>query len=273
MTSMHTLVKSQTVFIDSSTCGAADTPWQYTLGCGPLSLCCNQDEIMVLTLKRFSVLATWTWLPACILTVELNEVPHTITLPAGNPTLRELATMIDKQITTSGFQCLFDRPSNSLVFDSDAGDVQLVFPDTDVAALFGFATATPGPAQSVKSQHPIVPLAFDSIKVCLDSVTPDYEAHSYTTASGELLQPTSCLAVLPVDVQPFTWLDYRNVDNSFALPVTNREIQRLSFRLTDFSGAPLRRLPHHFIVLQVETYKRNDPVLMLMGSALVHLLA
>ncbi|MGH8467020.1 MAG: hypothetical protein ACRER5_23000, partial [Pseudomonas sp.] len=152
------------------------------------------------------------------------------------------------------------------VFKSALGDVQLSFPDPIIMRCLGFDTE-PGPGSVVISQRAIVPLAFTSIKILLSGISPDGSAWNYTTSPGALLQPTSCMAMFPVDAQPFTWLRYDNTDGSFQQPVADKNITQLRFHLTDWDGQPLTALTRNYMVLKVDTYKRTDPSLGLLATA------
>ncbi|MGH6610530.1 MAG: hypothetical protein ACRECQ_09745, partial [Burkholderiaceae bacterium] len=255
---MRERVRGQSLFIDSARCNPGETPGAYTVTFPPGAVQCHADETLVLTLKRFTARATWYWIPRDMrLRVELNEIVKEVTVTAGNPSLKELALEITRGVDDDKFRCRADRPTNRLIFDAgdDAVEVLVSFIDPELAPLLGFDTPPTPALRAIKSDRALKPLAFDALKVHISGVTAEGLAHNMANMRGELMQATNVIAAFPADVEAFTLLDFRNLDDSFAMPLADKALTQLRVQLTDFDDAPIAQLPHHVMQLQVDTYR------------------
>lgn len=251
-------VASQTIFLDSSQGEGA--PWAWRVHFEPSSVACAPGQRLVLKLTAFHVLASWSWIPRGAVCTYKDDhgtaVP--LVLPEGNPKLRALAADLQAQVRASApsrrhVSVDYLPASGKLLFTSGAGS-QLTFPDDETAALLGFRSRATRADGQLRSDEPIKPVAFDSIRIGLAGVTRAGGAHSCTNSGSRFVRPCDTLAIVPVDAEPFTWLTHTSADDSFAISLADWELRSLEFTLSDFSGRPLTALPHHYITLSVETH-------------------
>ncbi len=219
---------------------------------------------MSLTLERFYTVAAWDWIPpgtAFVLrTADGSGGPALwteVALPAGNPRLPQLAGAIAKAAAAAGATCAYEPRRNRFVLGSEYG-LQLEFPSLDVARMLGFDELLVGPGATLTSTHAIRPLPVDAIAVHVAGVRPSPAGHNLTNTAGAgaHLQPCSVLGVIPVDVAPYTVLDWANTAGSFTMVLADASVSSLAFSMTDWAGAPLRALGQHYLTLRVDTHAR-----------------
>ena len=285
---MTTPIRSQTIFLDSSKALGSSSSWGITLDSGLVS--CGPDEELSISIERFSCLSSWSWMPAGKSFVfydasGLDAV--TVALPAGNPTLQDLAAGITNEIaaTRPNFTCIYEVTTGSLLFTSNV-TMSLVFPDLATAKLLGFTTLTPisfntyngdkirawwgdGTCDdAIRSDFPLVPLAFRSINVGVSGFSPVCHSINNSGPSGSM-QTCDTLTVIPVDAAPQTWLDYRNVPGANQMRVADKQLTMLHFNFTDDFGSPIVALPsQQFLQLRVDTYKTFDSTCVLLSNIL-----
>ena len=211
----------------------------------------------------------------------------TVALPAGNPTLQDLAAGITNEIaaTRPSFTCIYEVTTGCLLFTSNV-TMSLAFPDLSTAKLLGFNTLTPlsfntyhgdtikayygdGSADdAIRSDFPLVPLAFRSIHIGVSGFSPVCHSLNNSGPSGSM-QTCDTLAVIPVDAAPQTWLDYRNVPGANQVRVADKHLTLLQFNMTDDFGSPIVGLPaQQFLQLRVDTYKTFDSTCVLLSNIL-----
>lgn len=285
---MATPVRSQTIFLDSSRAWGTNCDWGITLESGLVD--CGADECMAVSVERFSCLASWTWLPAGAAFVYHDDsggADVTVALPAGNPRLEDLAAGITSEIaaTRPYFTCVFERTTGCLLFTSNYV-MSLTFPSLATAALLGFTSVSVQSASTyhgdtlkaywedgtadnaVRSQQPLVPLPFRSIRIGVSGFTPLSRSLCNAGTNGAV-QTCDTLAVVPVDSAPQTWLDYRNQPGANQMRVADKQLTQVRFAMTDDFGRPLTALPvQQFLQLRVDTYKTFDATCVLLSNIL-----
>ena len=279
-------IRSQTIFLDSSKAQGTASSWGITLDSGLVR--CDDDECMMVSIERYSCLTSWPWMPSgksFVFHDASGLDPVTVTLPAGNPTLQDLAAGITSEIavTRSSFTCIFEVTTGCLLFTSNV-TMSLAFPDLATAKLLGFGSLNPisfntyhgdtikayfgdGSADdAIRSDFPIVPLAFSSINIGVSGFSP--VCHSLNNTSG-IVQACDTLAIIPVDSGPMCWLDYRNVPGANQMRIADKHLTQIQFNMTDEFGKPITTLPaQQFLQLRVDTYKTFDSACVLLSNIL-----
>ncbi len=273
-----TTLRSQTLLIGSANPAnpTAETPWSFSVSLSPDLVRCRRGERLRLTLKRLCARALWQWVPRSIsFGVTVREPGRytfrTVTLPPGNPCFEAVAKAITAQTCVAGFKCAHDCATLKLTFaytppanatlDLSVPYVQLLFADPLAAQLLGFGTLPPetvvySDGLSMTSREPLSDLPFDTVKVHVSGVNPAaYGASGTNLTPGALVEPTTVLAAFHVAADPFKLLDYRNVDDAFAMDITDDTVRALRFEFTDRADRPLTQLTHHYMYLQVDTLR------------------
>ncbi len=272
---MH--AKSQTLLISSSNCSnpITDMPWDYGITFAPDLVSCRPNEKLRLTLKRVCARATWTWVPYnCKFTVTLLEAGgytfHDVFLPAGNPTFKDLAASITKQVNVPGFSCTINKATLLLVFTYYSTSnlaqpfVQLDFTEFPIVQkLLGFGDGNGNIVYSsgatLQSDEVLSDTPFDSIKIHVQGINAESQ-HATNIGQNDFMQGTDLIAAITVDSSAFSLLDWRNVDDSFSMTITDKTIRSLRFQLTDWQNLPLTQMSHHFLYIVIETI-REEPSL------------
>lgn len=265
-------VKSQTLLISSrnSANSTSDTPYDYGIVLAPGLVRCRPEQKLRMSLKRMSCRANWQWVPQnCSFTVTLLQsdgyVPHNVVLAAGNPSFRDLASGITKQVGVSGFSCTYDKAASHLVFfyistsNLSQPFIQLDFTAfPNVQQLLGFGEGSGvivySDGATLRSREPLNDTPFNSVKVHVSGVTPEsHSANATNLGANEFVQECNILAAFAVDSSAFGLMDYRNVDQSFTMTLTDKAIRSLRFHFTDWSDRPLTQLTDHHLYLQIDT--------------------
>jgi hypothetical protein len=278
-------VKTQSLFL-SSAAGAlpSDTNERLTCHMEPGLLQCRADEYMTVTLDQLFTLHTWAFIPpGRLLTVrDLSAgVDAPVLLQEGNPSLPALARDIHATVNLhfareAGFFCAFIPATNKLHFEA-VHDIALLFRTAEDARLLGFNdTYVTSETQRIVSDDPIKPLPVDAIRVDLAGVRAAQGDANATNVGPRgrsgLVSPCNTLAVVPVENKPFTMLRWSNPSDAFTLRLADTSIPALTFHFQDWEGRPLR-LDNVWLVLRVQTFRKDDPGTALLAELLQELRA
>lgn len=258
---MHTLVASQTLSINSSECPTG-SPGDFSVALPANAVSCTDGQVFMVSLKRFCTFAGWSWIPeGSAFTIEVNELPYTLTLPPGNPTLKVIAQSITSQVSAPKFLCSYERNSQKLVFAcAPSSEIQLIFSNPAVGKYLGFDSAVAPTLGLIKSQRAIQPIALSAIRVHMYGMQSFMNSGNWHNTRQELMQPSRCLATIPADVEPYTRMDVV-LDSTFKMPVVDKDITELRFHITDTHSADIPELTEVELQVQIDTYQTMDPSL------------
>lgn len=263
---MYDLVRSSTVLIDS-TKRSAPAACDYSVSFNSDLVSCESGQLIKVTLESFTCQLTWGWIQAAdaAFAITLGAYTFPISVEAGNPTLPALARAITlsffgtSAVDYTLFRCSYDAVQNSLVFASQAGPLTLVFPSAQTAAVYGFATATPPAAATVRGTVPINPFRYKSLVVSANGLTPYSTGNGTNLADGSVSR-TTMLASIPVgDVAPWTLIDWHNSYDAFGMYISDRRVNVINFKFANYAGDPLTALPDHQMCLRFDVYDVEDP--------------
>lgn len=266
------IATSQTVLIDSAFCASpsTDTPWDYSVVLAPDLVRCKPNEKLRITLKRLECRAMWLWIPRDMyFYITLNkELPgYRVKIPGGNPTFRAVAEAIKAQVPDKAFNCTFSPSRRGLTFVYRPMAplepcMQLEFTeDPELGPLLGFSpdasvVFTEAGERRIDSEFPLSDTPFDAVKVHVTGVTPEPQSYNAAnSAPGTQCEATDILAAFQVDCEAFEILEYRNIDDTFAMTIGDKAIRTLHFRLTDWHDRPLTNFTDHYIYLQIDTLR------------------
>ncbi len=246
------------------------TPYRYTVSFDADLANCADDEVIRIGLQNFTAPLQWSWLTpdASAFVVHHAGIDYQVAVTPGNPTCRRLASLVTvgfwaakgEPVDTTRFRCGFDAVTGKLTFSGGGAAVGLTFPSDAAARVYGFDSAVTAVRSLLVADAPLNPQRYASLCLTLEGVTPR-ACFNASNQAGGAAQPTTMFASIPVpaDAVPFAPLVWTNDAKSFAMFISDRRLNTLTFSFTDVDGRPVLDLPDHQLTLAVDVYTVTNP--------------
>ena len=145
------------------------TPWHYSIVVPADAVQCEDDEILGISLIRFSAYRDWAGIPATDNSVHFQTTlgSETVTLSPGNPTNSQIALQLSNN--TLSISVLYDAPSNTLIFSCP--NTMSLTCTTTLGTTLGFPSGSSGSATFLQSAT-LRPPQLDQVIVRLEGVSP-----------------------------------------------------------------------------------------------------
>ena len=227
------------------------TPYHYGIVVPADGVQCEDDEVLAISLLRFSAYRDWAGIPANDNTVTFTTSAgsQSVYISPGNPTNSQIALQLANN--TLSISVTYDTPSNTLIFTCP-NSMQLTCTPT-LGTTLGFPTGTSASSTLLQSAT-LRPPQLDQVVLHLEGIAPYADRPNMESAFG-MMRPSTMLCAFAADGGPYTHIKYENACEEFELMVENRQLNVLWFLLTDFLGNPLTYLGDHTIVLRIRTLK------------------
>lgn len=252
---MNKLVKSQCIFIQSKN-RTSGTTYNFDIDFRNQYISCEDDELMSITLLNFNMYCDWyvvndTNNNFSIRKLSNNETIN-ITIPTGNYPYKTLYQTIN--LLYGSKVCNFSKIQNKFFFTFSEPH-QITFQDKSKEIL-GF-TNNAYTGSVIMSDYVLNPTKLlDSICVSMNGVQP-YKCYNLSNNNG-FIEISNMLCAIPFVSAPYDIFTYSNTGDNFKLFVFDKNIQKLSFRITDFDGNDLTYIPEFTMCLKVDTYIEQD---------------
>ena len=227
------------------------TPCHYSIVVPAGTVQCEDDEVLGISLIRFSAYRDWAGIPATDNTVQFQTTAgsDTVTISPGNPTNSQIALQLSNN--TLAIAVTYDSPSNTFMFSCQ--NTMSLTCTTTLGTTLGFPSGSSGSATFLQSGT-LRPPQLDQVVVRLEGLAPFADRANLESAPG-VMNPSTMLCAFPADGGPYMHITYQNACEEFELKVENRQINVLWFLLTDYEGNPLTYLGEHTIALRIRTLK------------------
>lgn len=193
--------------------------------------------------------------------IDANGPGIDVRIPPGTYRFRDLERAINAQTQhpnpALSVTCTFDMHTNGFVFTASSA-WSLHFFGTSWQ-LLGFSPTDRPYASSIRSTQIIDPQPVRTINLAIDGVTPAGRGN-YSNTAGYMKATTTLMSIaVGRNMQPFDTIEYTAPGNGlFAVHIQEKCLNELCIRVTDHTGADLKQLPEHSLLLQVETVDRRD---------------
>ena len=251
------LIKSQTLFVQGKNRITGGNPWNFEISIPEKYIMCDNEDIIQITLMNYSTYRSWYTLNTGYNTIAFKNMVSTvttnITIPAGNYSYKNLATMISSLYPST--TCTWNVSSNKLKFVF-VQNHELSFPDQSYQIL-GFNQGAVVTGTTITSQNVLKPTTYDHICIHLKNVTPHMN-FNLDNNQGIDMKVSDILLAMPVTSQPFDLLVWRNYNNEFPLYIKEKKLSSLRFWFTDYDNNLLTYIPDCQMSIRVDTYRIKD---------------
>ena len=232
-------------------------PWNFETSIPEKYIMCDNEDIIQITLMNYSTYRSWYTLNTGYNTIAFKNMVSTvttnITIPAGNYSYKNLATMISSLYPST--TCTWNVSSNKLKFVF-VQNHELSFPDQSYQIL-GFNQGAVVTGTTITSQNVLKPTTYDHICIHLKNVTPHMN-FNLDNNQGITMKVSDILLAMPVTSQPFDLLVWRNYNNEFPLYIKEKKLSSLRFWFTDYDNNLLTYIPDWQMSIRVDTYRIKD---------------
>ena len=245
---------TQHLFINSAH-RAQGTPCHYSIVVPAGALSCDDDQLLGVSLMRFSAYRDWAGIPAGDNTVTLatSQGSQTVAISPGNPSNAAIAAQLSANALSVA--ATWDGPSNTLVL-SCPYPLTLTCSAT-LGATLGFPSGSTGAAATLVKSATLRPPQVDQVVVRLEGMVPYADRGNLESAPG-MMKASTLLCAFAADNGPYQHITYEQATEEFELIVDVRDINVLWFQITDYLGNELAELGDHTLALRVRTLKAKD---------------
>jgi hypothetical protein len=257
------IIETKHLFLSSAN-RTSGTSSSYTVSFLQDTLKCKKDEMLRLTLLQFNMYNNWNSVNGNNNTIifTVGGTRYTVIIPQGNYNYYSLSlaiqnayqglTSVNYLSANNTFQYVFSTPTT------------ISFPDDDSYKTFGFAE--PGgiyTGTTITGDGYFRAGALDTIVLKVTGgATPASDHANLDNLTGEGMQISNILMLLPVTTPPWEELVYRNDLGNFSMVLGNKKIDHLSFQLISADDrTELLGINDHFFVLRVETLKQDKSMI------------
>lgn len=254
------LLRSRKFYIKTEQ--ASGTPYDFSFNVPSGVLQCEDGEVMRISLLQWNLYVSWSNIYEGVNRLHIGNVA--IQLPAGNYTLRQLTTTLQRLY--DGAKLAAD-PTLTVEYLSTTNRIQFQFSaastlsfDDDSWRVLGFASGAPVATDAsfkIASTTAIKPRTVDSLILGVRDVVP--RAYAFQNDTGEML-PVSYLAKVAITSPPFGLNVWRSlVDGDASVHVSNKDIHSLRFRIYENTGGALATfIPHSTLTVRVDIYEEDE---------------
>ena len=231
------------------------TPYHYGIVIPSDGVQCEDDEVLGISLLRFSAYRDWAGIPATDNTVTFTTSAgsQSILISPGNPTNSQIALQLSNN--TLSISVTYDSPSNTLIFACPS--VMHLTCTPTLGATLGFPSGTSA-SSTVLQSATLRPPQLDQVILHLEGIAPYADRPNMESAFG-MMRPSTMLCAFAADGGPYTHIKYENACEEFELTVENRQTQRVvvsAHRLPGESAHVYRR-PYYSVAYSNTQDKNN----------------
>lgn len=216
---------------------------------------CEEDELMSITLTNLSFFHDWYNITEANNAFTFLKVSNgsfvNVVLPTGNYPIKNLCETINALYGVK--ICYWNKIKNILYF-SFAEPHTLSFVNASYEVL-GFDNTT-YTGTTISSVNVLNPMDIKNLCVRVDGLMP-HKCYNLDNTGGAV-RISNILCAIPYDCQPFDLFAWTNNNDEYKLYFSEKRVDRVSLRITDFDGNYLTFLPDYTASFKVETYRAED---------------
>jgi hypothetical protein len=253
-------MRSQLLSLNSANrdVGSVENAPTYTL---PTAFTCSADEYIELTLIRMSFYHDMVDIPESTITFTKasDNVPRTVTIPAGKHLLGSLATLIQNGyiIYDSAFKVSYNSGRGAYIFTfSSATTMNVITQDLQKVLGLPSGNITTTLGYQIISSLPVRAQKWLYVNVVVPNVTPLSPSLAYDAVVGAIM-PQPLLASIPILSSPYILANWRQyAQNEQAMRITDTSIASISLLFLDtVTGQPVP-LRENDVCIQIAAYKK-----------------
>ena len=254
-------VSDQYLYISSKNRHSGD-PYDFDIVVDTGLITCKDDEQIRLSLVKLSMSLTLNQVNTLNNTITFtnkitNQVTN-VTIPVGNYNVYDLGVYV-KSAYSGIVSLTFNKSTNHYIFTFSQSH-QITFTNTS-NVLFGFTSATSTIGITIESNAPAQPNSINDMILSVYGVSP--VTHNLDNLGSKQMRLSRTIGMMSIEDIPFGVLRYENINGEFTMAVSERDVKKLRFLMTDINGNPLSycNMPEYTMIVKVSIRSKGDETL------------
>ena len=223
---------------------------------------CKDDEQIRLSLVKLSMPLTINQINTLnndiVFTNKITNQVTSVVIPVGNWNVYDLALYVKNAY--SGIASLtFNKSTNHYTFTFSQSH-QISFTDNS-NVVFGFTSGLSTIATTIESDAPSQPNSINDMLLSVYGVSP--VSHNLDNLGSKQMRLSRIIGMMSIEDIPFGVLRYENISGEFSVAVSERDIKKLRFVMTDINGNVLSycNMPDYTMIIKVSIRSKGDETL------------
>lgn len=223
---------------------------------------CKDDEQIRLSLVKLSMPLTLNQVNTnnniITFTNKITNQVTTVTIPVGNWNVYDLGAYV-KSAYNPVLTSTFNKSTNHFIFTFSQSH-QISFTNTS-NVLFGFTSMTTSIGTTIESDAPAQPNSINDMILSVYGVSP--VSHNLDNLGSKQMRLSRTIGMMSIEDIPFGVLRYENINGEFTMAISERDIKKLRFVMTDINGSPLSycNMPEYTMIIKVSVRSKGDETL------------
>lgn len=254
-------VSDQYLYISSKHRHSGD-PYDFDLVIDTGLITCKEDEQIRLSLVKLSMPLTINQVNTLnneiVFTNKITNQTTNVVIPTGNWNVYDLALYV-KNAYNGITSLTFNKSTNHYIFTFSQSH-QIAFTD-NANVVFGFSSSVSSISTILESDAPSQPNSINDIILSVYGVSPI--SHNLDNLTSKDIKISRTIGMMSIEDIPFGVLRYENTGGEFAVGVSERDIKKLRFVMTDTNGNTLSycNLPDYTMIIKVSVISKADETL------------
>lgn len=254
-------VSDQYLYISSKNRHSGD-PFDFDLVIDTGLISCKDDQQIRISLVKLSMHLTINQLNSnnnsITFTNKITNQVTNVTVPQGNFNVYDLALYV-KSAYSAISAVTFNKSTNHFTFTFSQSH-QITFTNAS-NVLFGFTSSTSTIGTTIESDAPAQPNSINDMILGVYGVSPI--SHNLDNLASKQMRLSRTIGMMSIEDIPFGVLRYENINGEFAVAISERDIKKLRFVMTDINGNPLSycNMPDYTMIIKVSIRSKGDETL------------
>lgn len=223
---------------------------------------CKDDEQIRLSLVKLSMPLTIYQINTLnndiVFTNKITNQVTNVVIPVGNWNVYDLALYV-KNAYSGIVSLTFNKSTNHYIFTFSQSH-QITFTDNS-NVVFGFTSTMSPIGTTVESDKPCQPNSINDMILSIYGVSP--VSHNLDNLATKEMRLSRTIGMMSIEDIPFGVLRYENISGEFSVAVSERDIKKLRFVMTDINGNTLSycNMPDYTMIIKVSIRSKGDETL------------
>ena len=254
-------ITDQYLYISSKNRHSGDT-YDFDIVIDTGLITCKEDEQIRLSLVKLSMPLTLNQVNTnnniITFTNKISNQVTNVTIPVGNYNVYDLGAYV-KSAYAGIISATFNKSTNHFIFTFSQSH-QISFTNSS-NVLFGFTAMTSTIGTTIESNAPSQPNSINDMILSVYGVSP--VTHNLDNLGSKQMRLSRTIGMMSIEDIPFGVLRYENINGEFTMAVSERDVKKLRFLMTDINGNPLSycNMPEYTMIVKVSIRSKGDETL------------